>query len=46
MVTNGDPTVDQELFSDVIEQNIQALTPSFDLHENTISPIENLISKN
>lgn len=46
MVTNGDSIIDQELFPDVIEQNMGVFTPPFELHDNTISPIENLISTN
>jgi len=46
MVTNGEQTIDNKLFSDVIKQNIQDVTSPFKSPDNTISPIDNVTCKN
>lgn len=43
-MTNGDPSIDHELFQDV--QNTQDTTPPFESPNNTTSSIDNLTRKN
>lgn len=44
MVTNGDPSMDHELFHDV--QNTQDITPPFESSNNIIPSLDNLTRKN
>lgn len=45
MVTNGDPEINHELFSDIVEHNTQNVTQPFESADNTNSSIKNLTGK-
>lgn len=46
MVTNGDTTIDHDLFPDLIKDiNMQEITPPFDSPDKTKLPVENLTCK-
>lgn len=45
MLTNGDPVINHELFSDVKEADTQNVTPTFESTDNTNLLMENLTGK-
>lgn len=45
MVTDGDQTINSQLFTNVIEQNSQEITSSFESLDDTSSPKNNLSRK-
>lgn len=45
MITNGDPIIEHELFSDVVEQNTEDMSPVFEYPDNTFSLVNNLPRK-
>lgn len=46
MVTNGETTVNHELFSDRTVQKMENVTPPFESANNSTLPIDNLTCKN
>jgi hypothetical protein len=46
MITNGDPIIEHELFSDVVEQSTEDIPPVFESPDITFSLIDNLPRKN
>lgn len=45
MIPNGDPVIENELFSDVIEQSKEDISPVIESPDDTTSSVDNLSRK-